>query len=54
MEFLTINTLDEGSGLSKTATRIQRTTDGDLWITPNRIFGETTAVEVSETKSDYE
>ena len=49
----TNNALDEGSGISTPATRIQRPTDGDHWSAPNHIFGETTAVGVSKAKYDY-
>ena len=51
----TINALDEGSGLSTPATRIQRPMHGDHWSMPNNIFGETIAVGVSESESysDY-
>ena len=48
---LTINALDEGSGLGTTATRIQRPTDGAHCSTPDHIFGENAAVGLSEAKS---
>ena len=47
-----INALDEGSGLSTPATIILRPTDNAHWSMHNHIFGETTAVEVSEKKSE--
>ena len=50
--FLTINALGESSGLSTTATRIQRPADGSYWSASDQFFGETTAVGVSESKSD--
>ena len=46
--FLAINTLDESSGLSTPATRIRRPMDGAHWSAPNHVFGDTTAVGVSE------
>ena len=49
-----INALDEGSGLSTPATRIQRPMHGDHWSMPNNIFGETIAVGVSESESYYD
>ena len=51
---LTINALDESSGLGTPATRIQRPTDGAHWSAPNHNFGETIAIGVSDTKSDYD
>ena len=54
LRFSTINTLDESSCLSTPATRIQRPTDGSHWIEPNHVFGEATAVGMSEAKSDHE
>ena len=53
MRFSTIDTLDKISDLSTPDTRIIRPTYGDHWIMPNHVFGETTAVGVSEAKSDY-
>ena len=50
----TINTLDEGSSLSTPDIRIRRPTDSYHWSAPNYIFGEATAVVVSEEKSDYD
>ena len=52
--FSAINTLDEVSGLSTPATRIRRPIDGAYWSKPTHIFGETTAVGVSEAKYDYD
>ena len=49
----TINALDEGSGLSTPTNIIQRPTDGAHWSAPNKCFGETIAVGVSEENSDY-
>ena len=54
MGFSTINALDESSGLGTPATIIQRPADGSRWITPDHVFGEATAVGVSESKSDYD
>ena len=51
---LNINALDESSGLSTPATIIRSPMDGANWSTPNHFFGETTAVGVSEAKSDYD
>ena len=51
--FSTIDPLDEDIGLSTPATRTQSPADGAHWSVPNNIFGETTAVGVSEAKSDY-
>ena len=48
-----INELDEFSGLSTPTTIIRRPTDGAHWSAPNHIFGETSSVGVSDTKSDY-
>ena len=47
------NALYEGSGLSNPATRIRTPTDGAHWSATYHIFVETTAVGVSEAKSDY-
>ena len=52
MGISTINAMDEVSGLSTPATRIRSPTDGAHWSMPNNITGETTAVGVSEEKSD--
>ena len=49
-----INSLDESGVLSTPATRIQRPTDGSHWIVPDHIFGEATAVVMSESKSDHD
>ena len=49
-----INALDEGSGLSPPATRIQSPMYGDYLSAPNHIFGETTAVRVSKAKYFYD
>ena len=54
LEFPTISTLDESSGLSTPATRIQRPTYGSHWSTPDHVFGEVTAVGISAAKSDYD
>ena len=48
------NTLDEERGISTPDTRIRRTTDVSHCSAPNHIFGETTVVGVSESKSDYD
>ena len=48
----TINTFDEGSGLSTHTTKTWRPTDDANWSAPYNIFGETTVVGVSETKYD--
>ena len=52
--FSTINALDESSGLSTPVTIIQRPVDGAHWSATNHVFGQTTAVGVSEAKSDYD
>ena len=52
--FLTVNALDEGSGISTPATITWRPTDSVHWSTPNHIFGKTTAVGVSEAKSVFQ
>ena len=44
--FSTINSLDEGSGISTTATRIKKPADGVYWRSPNHVFDENTAVGV--------
>ena len=49
--FSTIISLDEVSGISTTATRIQNPADGVYWRAPNHVFDENTAVRVSEAKS---
>ena len=54
MGFLTINALGESSGISTPATRIRRSPDSAHWSAPNLVFGETTAVGVSEAKSYYD
>ena len=46
--------MDEGSVISNPTNRILSSTDGAHWSAPNHIFGETTAVGVSEEKSDYD
>ena len=51
---LTINSLDESSGISTPATIIQRPLDGDHWSAPDHVFGEATLVGVSEVKSDHD
>ena len=52
--FSAINALDEVSGLSTSATMIRQPEDCAHWRSHNHIFGETTAVGVSEAKSDYD
>ena len=52
--FLTINALDERIILCTFTTIIKRPTGGAHWSAPNHIFGETSAVKVSEEKSDYD
>ena len=54
MDFLTINKLDKSSGISNTATKIQRPTYGSNWSAPNHIFGEATSVLMSEVKSYHD
>ena len=54
MGFLTINELDEGSGLGTHFNRIQRPVGGAHWRAHNHVFGETTVVGVIEAKSDYD
>ena len=44
LRFSSINTLDERSGISTPATRIQRPMDGFHWSAPDFVFGEATAV----------
>ena len=46
--------MDKGSGISTPATRIRSPIYGAHWSAPNHIFGETTAVGVSQAKSDYD
>ena len=50
--FSTINALDEVSDRITLSTRILRPIDGAHWSAPNQIFGGTTAIGVSEAKSD--
>ena len=52
--FSTINALDESNGLGTLSTRILRYMDVAHWSAPNHVFGETTAVGVSEEKFDYD
>ena len=52
--FSIINSLDESSGLSTPTTIIRMPADGSHWSAPNHVFGENTAVGVSESKSDYD
>ena len=54
MGFSTINALDERSGISTPDTRIRRPTDDTYWSASNHVYGKTTAVGVSEAKSDYD
>ena len=46
----TIKALDESSGLSTPATRIQRPSDGSHWSAPDHVFGEATDVGMSESR----
>ena len=50
----TINALDESSVLSTPATRIKMSTGGSHWSALDNVFGEETAVGMSEAKSDHE
>ena len=52
--FSNINELDEISGLSTPATRIRSPTDVVHWSAPDHVFGEATAVGMSEANSDHE
>ena len=52
--FLNITQLDEISGLITPATRVLRPKNGSHWSTPNQLFCETSAVGMSEAKSDYD
>ena len=52
--YWTINALDKSSGLITRAARIRRTSNGAHCSAPNHVFGETTAVGVSEAKSDHD
>ena len=54
MGFSAINSLDKGSVISTSAIKIIMPRDGNHWSAPNHMFGETTAVGVSEAKSDYD
>ena len=54
LRLLTINALDEISGLSASATRIRRTMDGAHWSTPHHVFGETIVVGMSEADSYHD
>ena len=51
MEILTINALDEISGLGTLATKTQRPADGSHWSAPDHVFDEATAVGMSESKA---
>ena len=51
MVILTIDELDECSGLSNPDTRTRRGADGSHWSAHNHIFGLTTSVGVSEANS---
>ena len=50
----TIHALDKVSGISTPDIRIRRTVDVAHWSVPNHIFGQTTEVGVSESKSYYD
>ena len=50
----TINSLDEGSGISTPPNIIRRPMDGSHWSTPNNTFGETKSIGLIEAKFDYE
>ena len=52
--FSTINGLYESSGLSTPTARIRRPTDESHWSAPDDVFGEATAVGMSEEKSDHD
>ena len=52
--FSTINALAESSGPSTPDTRILRPTDVSHWNAQYHVFGESTAVGVSEAKSDHD
>ena len=54
LRFSTIKALDESSGLSTPATRIQRPSDGSHWSAPDHVFGEATVEGMSEAKSDHD
>ena len=54
MWLLPINTLNESSGLSKSATRILRPMHGSDWIATDHVFGKVTAVGMIEEKSDHD
>ena len=54
LEFSTIKSLDERSGLSTPATRTRRPTDGSHWITKDHVFGEATAVVMRQEKSYHD
>ena len=51
---LTINELDESSGLSNPATRIQSPVDGSHWSAPYHVFGQATVLGMSKAKSDHD
>ena len=46
-----INTFNESGVLGTTDTKIQRSTDGSHWTATDHVFGEATAVVMSEAKS---
>ena len=51
--FFTINALDKSIDLSTPTTIIRKSMYGAHWSVPNYVFGEMTAVGVSEEKSYY-
>ena len=52
--FLAISALDESSNIITIATRIQIPMDGSHLIAPKHVFGEATAVGISDTKSEHD
>ena len=54
LDFSTINSLYEISGLSTPVTRIRTPIDVSHWSAPDHVFGEEAAVGTSEEKSDHD
>ena len=54
MKISIIDALDERSGISTPAILTQRPMDGSHWSAPGHVFGESTLVGMSATKSDHD
>ena len=62
LRFLSVNASDELRSFGKPTNRVIRLTDGSIWYTPSNVFGEATAVGISDRrleedysyKTDYE